>query len=97
MSDDPKPVDDNKVPYRLTIELATEEHHGRTIQLMGLTDRVGDPVNEDRDLTRMAADALEYQARLMRQAIAETEAQDAAEAFDEKADLLNMPTSRTVQ
>jgi hypothetical protein len=100
MSDEQKP-DDDKVPYRLTIELATDAENGggRTIQLMGMTDRLGDPVNNDRDLTRMAAAALEYQAKLMRQAIAETEAMDAAEkaeAFDKAADLFNMPTSRMV-
>lgn len=99
MSDKPK---DDQVPYRITIEMATDAEHGtgRTIELTGLADRRGDPATDDRDLTRMAAQVLQYQAELMSIAVAQTEVEDAAErakAFDGAASLLDMPTSRTVQ
>lgn len=92
--------DDNKVPYRITIELAVpmEGVDGRTIQVTGITDLTGDP-SDDRELTRMASKALADQSALMDAAVKQTEAvdrQEQAAQFDGAAELLNMPTSRTV-
>lgn len=77
------------IPYRITIEIATPDGKGKTIQVSGTVPTIADPMTNG-GLTQIASQAMLYQAQQM--AYASMGYND-----DPLQKFIQMPTGPTIQ